>query len=213
MAPDKKSVLNIERPRNPFMPTNEPDWEATRATARRNPALNYDYRKDRKSYDLSPVSDWNDPLPPGNSSGLLREEVELRETESRRSSQSPAMSKSPNVIRKTAPPIPKKPALLSNPYNSREGKVDDQGKSASMSLTGGQNVFDDEVKRTFPPSPPPGRNRQQKQDRRRGKGSDGPPPSPRDIGTIVSASSALMDDEIEGANTIPSLQPVCRRQL
>ena len=211
MAPDKKSVLNIERPRNPFIPTDEPDWEATRATARRSPALNYDYRKDRKSYDVSPVSDWNDSLQPENSSGLLGEEVGLRETESRRSSQLPAMSKSPNVIRKTAPPIPKKPALLSNPQNSREGKFDYQGKSASMSLTGGQNVFDEEAKGSFPPIPPPGRNRHQKQDGRR-KGPDEPPPSPRDIGTVVSVSSALMDVEIAGANTVPSLQPVRRRQ-
>ena len=207
MAPDKKSVLNIDRPRNPFIPTDEPDWEATRATARRSPALNYVYHKDRNSYDVSPVSDRNDPLQPENSSGLLREEVEFREAESRRSSQSPAMSKSANVIRKTAPPIPKKPALLSNPHNSREGKVDDQGKSTSISLTGGQKVFDEEAKGSFPPSP--GRNRQQKRDGRR---NDGPPPSPSDIGTVVSVSSALMDDEIEGANTIPSLQPVSRRQ-
>ena len=204
-------MLNIERPRNPFIATDEPDWEATRATARRSPALNYDYRKDRKSYDVSPVPDWNDPLPIEDSSGLLREEVELREAESRRSSQSPAMSKSPNVERKTAPPIPKKPALLSNPHNSQEGKVDDQGKSASR-LSGGQNVFDEEAKRGFPPTPPPGRNRQQKEDRRRALGSDGLPPSPKNNSTIVSASSALMDDEIEGANTIPSLQPVRRRQ-
>ena len=197
-------MLNIERPRNPFIPTDEPDWEASRATARRSPALNYDHRKDRKSHGISPVSDWNNLLPLENSSGLLREEVELRGGESRRSSQSPAMSKSSNVARKTAPPIPKKPALLSNPHNSQEGKINDQGKSASKPLTGGQNY--EEAKRSFPPTPPPGLNRQ------RAIGSDGPLPSPRNIGAMVSVSNALMDDEIEGANTIPSLQPVRHRQ-
>ena len=197
-------MLNIERPRNPFVPTDEPDWEASRATARRSPALDYEHRKDRKSQDVLPASDWNNPLPLENSSGLLREEVELRGGESRRSSQSP------NVARKTVPPIPKKPALLSNPHNSQECKINDQGKSASRPLMGGQNY--EEAKRSFPPTPPPGRNRQQEKDGQRAIGSDGTPPSPRTISAIVPASNALMDDEIEGANTIPSLQPVRGRQ-
>ena len=205
-------MLNIERPRNPFIPTDEPDWEVSRATAKRSPALGHDHRKDRKSHDVSPVSAWNDPLPLENSLGLLREEVELRGGESTHSGQSPAVSKSPNVARRTAPPIPKKPALLSNLHNSQESKINDQGKFASRPLTGGQNVLYEEAKRSFPPTPLPGRNRQQNKDGQRAIGSDGLPPSPRNVGAIVSVSNALMDDEIEGANTIPSLQPVRRRQ-
>ena len=197
-------MLNIERPQNPFIPTNEPDWEVSRATARGSPALNYDHGKDRKSHLL--VSDWDHPLPPANSSDLLRKEVELREGGSRGSSQSP------NLARKTAPPIPKKPALLSNPHNSQESKIGDQGESASTHLTGGKNDVNEEAKRSSPPAPPPGRNRQQKRDGQRTIVSDGPPPSPRNVGAIFSVSNALMDDEIEGADTIPSLQPVRRRQ-
>ena len=212
MAPDKKSVLNIERPRNPFIPTDEPDWQASRATTKRNLALNYDHGKDQKSHDVSSVSDWNDPLPLENSLGLLREEVELRGGESRRSSQSPAISKSPNVARKTAPPIPKKPALLSNPHNSQEVKINDQGESMSRSVTGGQSFFNEEARRSSPPTPPPRRNKQQKKDGPRAIGSNGPPISPSNIGTIFSVSNTLLDDEIEGANTIPSLQPVRGRQ-
>ena len=211
MAPDKKFVLNIERPQNPFIPTDEPDWEASRATTKRSPALNYDHGKDQKSHDVSSVSDWGNPVPLENNLGLLREEVELRGGGSRRSSQSPAVSKSPNVARKTAPPVPKKPALLSSPHASQEGKINDR-ESMSRSITGGQSFFNVEAKRNFPPTPPPGRNRQQGKDGRRAIGSDEPPSSPRDIGTIVPVSNALMDDEIEGANTIPSLQPVRRRQ-
>ena len=192
-------MLNIERPRNPFIPTDEPDWKASKATIRRSPAPSYDHRMDRKSHDVSPVPDWDDSLPLEKSSGLLREQVELRGGESRHSSQSL------NVARRTAPPIPKKPALLSNPHNSQESKINDQAKSASRPLPGGQNLLYEEAKKSFPATPPPGRNRQ------RATESDGPP-SPRNIGAVVSVSNALMDDEIEGANTIPSLQPVRRRQ-
>ena len=200
-------MLNIERPQNPFIPTDEPDWEASKAMARRSPALNSDQRKDRKSHNVSPIPDWNDPLPFESSSGVLKKEVELRGGEPRRFSQSPTVPTPPNEARQTAPPIPKKPALLRDPHNSPESKINDQGKSASRLLPGGQNVRCEEAKRSFPPTPPPGRNRQWEKDGQWPTESD-EPPSPRSIRTIVSVSNALMDDEIEGANTIPSLQPV-----
>ena len=193
-------MLNTERPRNSFVPTDELDWEASKPTAKRSPVVDYDNRKDRKSHSLLPVSDGNEPLPLDNSLGLLTEEVALQGGGSRCSRQSPVVSMLPSVARKAAPPIPKKPALLRHP------------QPASRHPQGGQSVFGDEAEKAFPPTPRPRRNRQQEKMGQRATESSGPSPSPISIGALVPVSNALMDNEVDGANAIPSLQPVRRRQ-
>ena len=202
---DGRSALNTKRPQNPFIPTDEPDWKWSEA--RRSPIVRYDNRKDWESYSISPTSGWNEPLPVGTSFDLPGDNVTLREDNSKCSSQSPVVSMSSNVARKMAPPVPKKPALLSNSQRSQEKKINNQ-ESTSRPPPGGQTIFDDGAKKGLPPSP----LRRSKQQGTRETGFDESYPSPRSIGAIVSVSNGLMDEEIEGASTIPSLQPMRRRQ-
>lgn len=192
---------NIERPQNPFFHTDQPDWKALKPTARRSYALQNYNRKDRNSLRPSSTFDGSEPLPLDTDSDSLREEVTLRTC----SSQSPAVSMSMNVARKAPPPIPKKPALLSDRQHSQESKVNGQGKSTPMSPSGRENAFDDGVKSSSPP-PLQGNERQATE-------FDGPPLPPRITGAIVPVLNGLMDDDNGGASGIPSLQPMRGRRL
>lgn len=191
---------NIERPQNPFIHTDQSDWKARKPTARRSYALQNYNSKGRNSLRPSPTFDGSQPLPLDANSDSLREEVTLRMC----SSQSPAVSTSIDVARKAPPPIPKKPALLSDRQHSQESMVNRQGKSTPMPPSGGENASDDDVKSSFPP--PPQRNGRQATQ------SDGPPLPPRSTGAIVPVLNGLMDDDSEGASGIPSLQPMRRRR-
>lgn len=191
---------NIERPQNPFIHTDQPDWKARKPTAKRSYALQNYNSKDRDSLRPSPNFEGSQPLPLDTKSDSLREKVTLRTS----SSQLPAVSTSINVARKAPPPIPKKPALLSNRQHSQESKVNGQGQSTSMPPSGGENAFDDGVKSSFPP--PLQRNGRQATE------SDGPPLPPGSTDAIVPVLNGLMDDDNEGASGIPSLQPMRRRR-
>ena len=200
-------MLNAGRPQNPFTPTEEPDWKASKLTTRRSLAPQHDKLKDRNSHRPSPPSDRVQPLPLDTNLGLMREEIAARGGDSKRSSKSSVVSMSSDVARKMAPPIPKKPALLMNRQHSQESKVNEQGKSTSESPLGGQNVFDNSAETSFPPPAP--RNRQQQVYGRRATEPDGPPLPPRSAGGVVPVSNGLMDDDDdEGASAIPSLQPM-----
>ena len=199
-------MLNAERPQNPFTPTKEPDWEVSKPTARRSLAPRGDKLKYENSHRPLPPSNRIQPLPLDTNLDLMRKEVAPRGGDSKRSSQSSVVSMSSNVTRKAAPPIPKKPALLSNRQHSQESKVNEQGKSTSESPLGGQNAFDNSAETSFPPPPP--QNRQQQVYARRTTEPDGPPLPPRNTGAVVPVSHGLMDDDNESASGIPSLQPM-----
>lgn len=196
-------MLNAERPQNPFNPTKEPDWKASKPTARRSLAPRRDKLIDGNTYRPLPPSNRIQPLPLSTNLDLMREEVAPRGGDSKRSSQSSVVS---NVARKAAPPIPKKAALLSNRQHIQESMVNEQGKSTSGFPLGRQNAFDNSAETSFPPPPP--RNRQQQVYGRRTIEPDGPPLPPRSTGAVVPVSHGLMDDDNEGASAIPSLQPI-----
>ena len=199
-------MLNVERPQNPFNPTKEPDWKASKPTAGRSLALRRDKLKNGNTHRTLPPSNRIQPLPLSTNLDLMREEVAPRGGDSKRSSQSSVVSMSSNVARKAAPPIPKKAALLSNRQHIQESKVNEQGKSTSEFPLGRQNAFDNSAETSFPP--PPLRNRQQEVYGRRTTESDRPPLPPRSTGAVVPVSHGLMDDDNEGASAIPSLQPM-----
>ena len=196
-------MLNLERPPNPFTPTEQPDWKASKTTARKSYAHKYDSLEDRNTHRLSQTSDRSHPLPADIKS---MGEAALRGDTLRKSRQSSATSMSLNVAPKAAPPIPKKPALLSNRQHSHESWTSER-RLASRPPLGGQIAFDDGAKTEFPP--PPDQIRQQKIYGQ--PGSHGPPLPPRSTSGIVPFQNGLMDDDNIEASAIPSLQPT-RRQ-
>lgn len=194
----------MNRPQNPFIPTDEPDWKTIPGDSH---ALKYDKTKEQISNTVSPSFGGNQTLPLEINRKSLKREVALRGQNSSDSSQSSVISMSPDVARKVAPPIPKKPALLSNRHHSQECRNNEQGKpKSSKPLLGGQPTFGNDMKTTLPPP------KQQEIYGRQATEPDGPPLPPRSTGALLSAPSGLMDDDSEGASAIPSLQPMRRQQ-
>lgn len=209
-APDERFVLNEDRPQNPFLPTYEPDWKVGKTKPGGSHAFTYDKSKDQNSQRHLPTSDESQALQLETYPNTLKPEVVLRGPNSRSSSQSSVVLMSSGMTRKAAPPIPKKPALLSNRQHSQESGKKEQGNSmSSRPPSGDPTGFGDDVKRTSLPSPL--RIKQPEVYRRQVAKSDGPLLPPRSTNAIVSVPNALMDDDNEGASTIPSLQPM-RRQ-
>ena len=203
-------MLNVDRPQNPFIHTNETDWKGSKTTPEGSHALTHEVR-DENSYTLSPSSDESQPLQLDTDRRSLRKEVALRGPSSRSSSQSLVASISSNAARKAAPPIPNKPAVLRDRQYSQESGNNEHGNHASSRpLSGGQTVFNDGAMTDFPP--PPQRNNYQETSRQHATDSGGPPLPPRSSGAIVSAPKGLMDDDNEGASEIPSLQPMRRQE-
>lgn len=202
-------MLNVDRPHNPFIPTIEPDWKASKTTFGGSHAL---FRlNDRNSQRLSPTSDGNQPLPLDINQESLRKDLSLREPSSRNSSRSSVASMSSNVASKAAPPIPKKPALLSNRQHGQESRISEQGKStSSRPPSGGLRVFDNGPKTSL--SPAQQRIKQQEIYGQQAPEFNGPPLPPRSTGAIVSNPNGLLDDDNEDASAIPSLQPMRRQQ-
>lgn len=210
-APDERSVLNVDRPQNPFTRTDELDWKASETTSGGSHTLEYDKSKDRNSHRLPPTSDGSQPLLLDTNRHSLRKEVTLCGPDSRSSSQSSVVSTSSNRARKPAPPIPKKPALLSNRHHSQESRDNAQGTSkSSRPPLGGKPTYRDVAETSFPP--PQQRIKQQDIYGQRPTESDGPPLPPRNTGASISVSNGLMDDDNEGASAIPSLQPMRHQQ-
>lgn len=195
-------MLNVDRSHNPFTPTNELDWKAIETTPGGSHTLKYDKIKDRNSHRLSPTPHGSQPWPLDTNRHSLREEVAPRGPNWRSSSQSSVVLISSNIARKAAPPIPKKPTLLSNREYSQESRNHEQEKpTSSRSPSGGQTTFVDGTKTSF--SSPPLYGQQATE-------SDGPALPPRSVGAIVSVPNGLLDDDNEGASAIPSLQPIRR---
>lgn len=202
---------NVDRPQNPFIPTNEPDWKASKTKPGGSHTLKHDKFKDGNSHRLLRTSDGSQRLPPDIDRDPSRREVALRGPNSRTSSQSSVMSLSSNVARKGPPPIPKKPALLSNPQHSQESRNNIQEMSTSSKPPSEERAtFNNVAQTSFPP--PPRRTRQQHIYGQQATESSGPPFPPRTTRAIVSTPNGLMDDDNDGATAIPSLQPMRRQQ-
>ena len=208
---DGGALLNVDRPQNPFTLTDEPDWKTGGNKTEGGHTFRYDRLKDRNSHRLSPESNGSQRLPLDISRDSLRNEVALRGPNLRSSSPSSVVSMSSNAAGQAAPPIPKKPALLSNRKHSQGSRSNEGGKSTSSGPpSGGQITLGDGARTGFPP--PPQRTEQQKTYGQQATESNGPPLPPRRGGAIVSAPNGLMDDDDYGTSAIPSLQPMRRRQ-
>ena len=133
-------------------------------------------------------------------------------TRSRPSSRESTKSASSSVSRKPAPPVPQKPILLSRP-----AAQDPEKRSRSFSREG-QDPASSTATRPLPTSDagiaPLTRQRKGKtsavHDRettqQRPSGDSGPPLPPRK-GPHTQRPTGLMDDDVDGARGIPSLQP------
>ena len=204
-------MLNFKRPQDPFTLANEVDWKASGPIARQSLTLQYDNLGNWKSPRPSPTSDWIQSSPLDTNSDLLREEAAISGVKSRCPSQSSVVSMSLNTVRKAAPPIPKKPALLSNRQHGQESGIGDHGMfPSSRPPLGAQTAFNDGAQTSF--SPIPQWNSQRETYGQRAIGSDGRPLPPRGIGAVASVSNGLMDDDSEVASAIRPLQPMRRQQ-
>ena len=197
-------MLNLERPPNPFHLTEQPDWKTTKTTARKSYARRYDSLDDRATHNLSQISARSQHPPPDIT---LTGEATLRLDTLGKSRQLSATSMPSNMAPKAAPPIPKKPALLSNRQHSHENRTSEGNITLSRPPLGGRIAFDDGAKTEFPP--PPHRIRQPKIYGQ--QESDGPPLPPRSSSGTIPFRNELMDNDNEEASAIPSLQPT-RRQ-
>ena len=236
-TPSQESSLNGLRPKNPFTPTREPDWitlsgftHAPRRTddaSGGNAGAGPDVINGGGGGRLSSSFGTQGALSVDKSGFLTSSSLGTKVARSRDSSLGSHIGTASGITLKSAPPIPKKPDLLSNPvYNHSSQST----KSACTTLKS-TTRFDSPVKAGGHPSYAP----------------VGLPPTarPNKIGGEVTPSSALtnrkpphgkftasrefmekddlslltkidtkphvvrafMDDEIEGASAIPSLQP------
>ena len=199
-------MLNVDRPSNPFVRTNETDWKARKSIPEGTHVPTHEFG-DETSYPLSPSSDEGQPLQLDTDRRSLRKEIAPRGPNSRSSSQLLVASISSNATHKAAPPIPNKPAVLRDRHQG-SGNNERGNHASSRPLSGGQTVFNDRANTHFPPPPP--RNNYQETSRQHATDSGGPPLPPRSNSAVISASKGLMDDDNEGASAIPSLQPMRR---
>ena len=199
-------MLNVDRPPNPFIPTNETDWKASKTIPEGSHVLTHEVR-DENSYKIPPSSDERQPQRLETDRRSLRKEIALRGPSSRSSSPSLVASMSSNSAHKAAPPIPNKPAVLRDRHQG-SGSNERGNHASSRPLLGGQTVFNDGANTDFPP--PPQRNNHQETSRQRATDYGGPPLPPRSNSAVVPTSKGLMDDDNEGASAIPSLQPMRR---
>lgn len=190
-------VLNLARPSNPFAPTKEPDWviagrssEASKSTSRLSPA--------RHGTQMT-VSPNAPPESSSNASFLFPRHGDSPHQAF--PSPSTPLSGS-DVARKPAPPVPRKPALLSTSRAEPKGPWSRISASAQMRASNDHRVegssFDSRPNAVFssqlpPPSTPDAR---------------GTPSNRGKTGTVVSRT--ILDEAGEVLEAIPSLQPVRR---
>jgi len=232
--PDQTSILNKQRPSNPFTPTEEPDWVVVGDAPSRMTSTSRTTSQHRLDY---PASTGSRTLPPPFTPGQLHSSKDTRdpmrvqapyqEPRSRASSQVSTKSTTSSMARKPAPPIPKKPALLTRPSDlgiSLDVKAN-AGERSSISRPppAARNISTNGVDPEYPLPPqrmtgavPTGASGVQQPPRmassmQQPSESDGRLLPPRRTGTGVSSPKGLMDEDNEGASAIPSLQPTRRK--
>ena len=226
-APGSRHQLNPQRPSNPFAPTNEPDWIVVPKTAasqgRASQAVTEIATLQRSQAPFEPAGSVSVP---GDGEPLMPNRASISRTASFALSASSSTSES----RKPAPPVPKKPESLARkslpkelgghgkgnlrpsdariPSSSHEPQAMAVPPSASrlsspppfhQSVNAGE-VFP--LNRQTPALPPP----------RRSRGGpanlgDGPPLPARRPSQLAVNRGGLMDESVDGAQSIPSLQP------
>ena len=222
-APSENSFLNERRPNNPFAETSEPDWRMVQkleADSKKSTGLN-GIRPSEESVP-SRIRTLAPPFVDGTTS-ILRS--------SRAASTNPSVTEDPrprssskvsqdttisNITRKPAPPVPKKPSILSErekqrrAYDCRNIDKSQAGWRADLDKTTLERAIGNDRIATYS---------QGRQDPARpgettetlGPGDGGPPLSPRKIDMDSQPVAGLMDKQDEDARAIPSLQPQRRR--
>jgi len=235
-APGKDFVPNPRRPSNPFTPTTEPDWivvpKYASSPSYRGPSTPSSTLS-KSSPQTSATSLHRIPSGRGVINGGASSFVPP--LPSRASSFASSTSSSASLARKPAPPVPKKPVLLSSQGSQRSSFT---GGSRDMPPSGGARIAvpigqsqkdatsatmaglayrpsarqTDTMELGFPsggqtpPTPPPRGSRRVSQSL---DGGGGLPPSlpPRTSSSSKLNTSGLMDEVDDGAKNIPSLQP------
>ena len=220
--PDDQSVLNAKRPANPFILTKEPDWVIVSKAAEGKPGVERstkdgaqpgsakNTREPQSTYDRGPNSSTSADLDHINDQNFAST------SRSRPTSQDPARSDSSAVLRKIAPPVPRKPSLLSRAGDQDPGKHDHSIYSSGQKNADSTTTFPSltsNAETTPLPRRIPG-TRSFVHDRgtlqSRPPEENGPQLPPRKPADSQS-SMGLMDEDVKGASSIPSLQP--QRQL
>lgn len=209
-------VLNPARPPNPFSATHEPDWvmiagtdEFGKAERKSQTTPAPSTRLEERRLPLSPSGHLGRS---GSASGMVNA-VNYGTSETPQSPSSALTDRS--VERKPAPPVPKKPVLLSDPStgpNRSLGNVSNIGTQIPASAPPPGNYTSANHASNAQSSSPRGSSINAKP---RSKGSrptsasQPPPPPPRRGTKRSTARTDLLDDDIgdEGIK-IPSLQPL-----
>ncbi|KAG7007150.1 inositol-1,4,5-trisphosphate 5-phosphatase 1 [Physcia stellaris] len=206
--PNARSMLNPQRPSNPFTPSPEPDWvTVSPPSSYQGPgAAQMDGARKVSTRQASSKFPTSSPTQTSSVSRAASKGAPPAKARQDPSSQSqaPTAPSTSSVSRKPAPPVPKKPALLSTPS---EQAVDTTRSSAAPSQppSAPKPRPTAEITTVFPPPP------------RRATGS------PSTASPLRQASSRdangprrtsrkapdLMDDDGDdgGAKMIPALQP------
>lgn len=217
-------VLNPARPSNPFSLTTEPDWVMV------GRAKDYGYPERNSSIPPAPPSRRGDrrlPPPANDHPDKSRNALTLATSHGSETSTATMSPLSPSnesdIRRKPAPPVPKKPALLSSPSTGASNSPRRILEGAS-----GDRVINTSDRTVPPPAPPRRtasgttlpRNRPAPHSSSLGgiptsSGQRPPsalqrphPPSRRDGDSSSSPSSNLLDEDIVDGGTIPSLKPL-----
>ncbi|KAL9639883.1 MAG: hypothetical protein Q9164_000631 [Protoblastenia rupestris] len=230
-----KPSLNDRRPRNPFTPTSEPDWvmvPSAPSVSRRtedyspgNATASPDARVGTRG--VPPPFGYQRPMPADKISAQLNPSLATDTPVSRDVSQTSQPSVTPSMTRKFAPPVPKKPSLLSDSNQKRSGhdlETDDNSSRLTSGL--GSLINPERHDSDLPTTCPPPLQRTHRDGSipssvQRGEitpqviritsveaiGDEGPPLPPRSTGISSQATLELMDDDYEGAQAIPTLQP------
>ncbi|KAL8991409.1 MAG: hypothetical protein Q9177_000157 [Variospora cf. flavescens] len=193
--PPTDMVLNLARPSNPFAPTNEPDWviagrssEASKSTSRLSPA--------RHGTQMT-VSPNARPESSSNASFLFPRQGDSPH-QAFPSPSSPLSGS--DVARKPAPPVPRKPALLSTSRAQPKGPRSRISAGAQVRASNDHRIegfsFDSRPNPVFSSQLPP-------------PSTLDAPGTPSDRGkTGTVGSRTILDEAGEGLEAIPSLQPV-----
>lgn len=229
--PERNSTLNTLRPSNPFTPTNEPDWVVVPQPTPSQTSTDHRTRQNAPIVALAgtarmlpPPSDLDYKIPFGNSRTGGDTTMTDRRQESKAPKRESVASSTTDVTRKPAPPVPKKPMLLSkssSPKDSNNSVEVNPAPARRSTLASHENAT--------VLLPPPRRNRviePASQTSQQSSGShptvigqyqqgslgDGdPPPLPRRAIGDLTNSTGLLDEDDDGARAIPSLEPLRRR--
>lgn len=234
-APGNRLQPNPRRPSNPFTPSSEPDWivvpKAAASQERGNPgipATSSAHTSHRSQMPLEAAGSLRLASFPRDDGPITPNRSSNSKTASFASSPAPSTS----VIRKPAPPVPKKPEVLGQRRQPNDNAGLGQGdvgarnthitsathtpqpwlvSPSASSLNApplchrtanpGQAFMSN---RQTPTLPPPRRSRGQLANL---VDEGGPPLPPRRLSQLAVNRDGIMDESVDGAQSIPSLQP------